>query len=192
MNFETIDRLVKESKIPISGPLSGFQAIHLGDSYENYMTFLYLLVREMKAKTCLEIGIYRGAATCHMLFGGAEVIGIDILKIRLNYKGFYFLNMDSGHPEALEEVKKIIGDKKIDIVFQDGSHWYRSSRRDWELYSPLLAEGGVWICDDVTENFYDKKKDPIGKGMIEYFEELPGDKKLYDDLHQGTTQGIII
>ena len=82
---------------------------------------------------------------------------------------------------------------KIGIVFQDSSHHYNISKLEWELYQPLLDENAIWICDDIISAFHDTRVDPPGKGMVEYFNELPGEKKLYPNtLHAGNAVGVIL
>lgn len=57
----------------------------------------------------------------------------------------------------------------------------------------MLGSPAIWICDDITPAFHDPLIDPPGKGMVQYFEALPGDKRLYENvLHFGNTQGIIL
>lgn len=80
---------------------------------------------------------------------------------------------------------------KLGVVFQDSSHHYEASRKEWNLYSQLLDENAIWIADDITKDFWDKNIDPPGKGMVQYFEELPGEKRLYP--YAGSNcQGIIL
>lgn len=97
--------------------------------------------------------------------------------------------------KAVDNVQELVNQYgPIGLVYQDSSHHYLESKQEWNLYSPLCKPGAVWICDDITPAFYDPKNDPPGKGMVEYFAEIPREhKRLYKDvLHFGNTQGIVI
>ena len=91
----------------------------------------------------------------------------------------------------LEEVAAIVEqDGKIGVVFQDSSHHYAPSCSEWMLYSRFLAENAIWVCDDITPAFQTPDEP---KGMVDYFQERPGQKKLYPDvLHKGNTVGVIL
>ena len=82
---------------------------------------------------------------------------------------------------------------KINILFQDSSHHFIHSKMEWFYYSKFMAEGGVWVCDDISEAFHDPKVDPEGYGMVEYFKGIPiKQKRLYKSLRKGSTLGIIL
>lgn len=134
------------------------------------------------------------AASC---FGGL-VIGIDFnAEYGLPYEGlpkrFNYIYVMSDSTTCFNSVAKICGGRKVGLVYQDSSHHYIPSKKEFELYSQLLASPAIWICDDITPAFYEHGVDPPGKGMVQYFDELPGDKRLYQDvLHYGNRQGIIV
>lgn len=124
------------------------------------------------------------------------VIGIDHQnKMHPYISGtFNFIEGDATDLSTWVIVRELVHDYgKIGLVYQDSSHHYEASRREFELYAQFLAPGAIWICDDITPAFHDPLIDPPGKGMVQYFEELPGDKRLYSDvLHYGNTQGIVL
>jgi cephalosporin hydroxylase len=71
----------------------------------------------------------------------------------------------------------------IDVVFQDSSHDYDESCKEWDLYSPLMTEGGVWVCDDIVPGF---------EGMERYFAERPGVHFEFPELHPEDNVGVIL
>lgn len=47
--------------------------------------------------------------------------------------------------KGVERLKEILGGRKIDMVFIDGDHDYEMVKRDIELWSPMIVEGGL-LC----------------------------------------------
>lgn len=151
----------------------------------------------------LEIGTESGMASAYMCCATREnnigqVIGIDFENVPIEvmeiYNNFHFIHADSTSIRTFVKVSAMVQDYgKIGIVYQDSSHHYLASKKEWEFYSGLLAPDAIWICDDVTPAFFDPLVDPPNCGMVQYFDELPGDKRLYPDvLHRGNTQGVVL
>lgn len=44
--------------------------------------------------------------------------------------------------------------RRLATLFIDGDHSYEGVKRDWELYSPLVAPGGYVIFDDYKMMFH--------------------------------------
>jgi cephalosporin hydroxylase len=165
----------------------------------NYYRFLYHLVKWRRPYVALEIGVESGMASAYMCEGDwpdTQVIGIDINKAEqwpTNISNHHFIHGDSTDMRTWLKVSTMCQDfGKIGIVYQDSSHHYLASKKEWELYSSLLDKDAIWICDDVTPSFHDPNVDPPRCGMVEYFNELPSDKRTYKDiLHFGNIQGIL-
>lgn len=204
LNFSQIEQLIESSRYPIPDLwLEGLQDKF--QQYENYYRFLYHLVLARKPKVALEIGTWYGIGSAYMAGAaascGGRVIGLDInshemtmKSINDSYKNYHFILGNSTSLDVYEQVNKIIQEYgPIGVVYQDSSHHYEASRVEWALYSQLLEEGAIWVCDDITPAFHDPLIDPPGKGMVQYFEGLPEPKRLYKDvLHYGNTQGILL
>lgn len=164
----------------------------------NYYRFLYHLIRWFKPVVSLEIGVESGLASAFMTRAsaqyGGQVIGIDLNDPGLTMENYHFVPGDSTQIHTVLKVAELVYRfGPIGLVFQDSSHHYQASRNEWRLYSPLLGARAIWICDDITPAFHDPLIDPPGKGMIQYFDELPGEKRLYKDvLHYGNIQGIVL
>jgi len=148
----------------------------------------------------MEIGVDAGFGSCYMAMAveeyGGIVIGIDHeKKISIPMPdNFHFVEGSAVHTRTWVIVQSIVNTYgRIGLVYQDSSHHYQESHTEWGLYSQFLADGAIWICDDITPAFHDPLLDPPGKGMVQYFEELPWEKRLFPDvLHRGNTQGIVI
>src|SRR5580692_6299979 len=68
-------------------------------------------------------------------------------------QNLHLLRADSHQKTAFEEVKRIFGDEKIDLLFIDGDHSYAGVKQDWEMYSPLVRDGGLVVFHDVASNY---------------------------------------
>jgi len=128
------------------------------------------IMADLRPRVVLEIGTMGGGTL--FLFTraadpNAKIISIDLpggpfgggyprWKIPL-YKSFskegqriYLIRRDSHDPQTLEEVKRILGDEKVDFLFIDGDHTYEGVKRDFEMYSPLVREGGIIAFHDIV------------------------------------------
>lgn len=131
---------------------------------------LLKILNSAKPKVILEIGTANGGTL--FLFSrvaseDAIIISIDLpggkfgggypkWKIPL-YKSFekknqriYLIRENSHKQEALEKVKKILNDKRVDSLFIDGDHSYEGVKRDFEMYSPLVRKGGIIAFHDIV------------------------------------------
>jgi 23S rRNA U2552 (ribose-2'-O)-methylase RlmE/FtsJ len=101
----------------------------------------------------LELGVYRGGSL-HLwrtYFGDAATIfGVDIDPACQKYDGI------AGHVRIgsqadttfLQGVVAEIGG--VDVVIDDGSHVASHQRASFQALFPLLADKGVYICEDTT------------------------------------------
>lgn len=209
LEFGLIDTLVEKSNRPVPDEwLESLQAQF--NQRQNYYRFLYYLALVRQPKTILEIGTYFGIGSAYLAAAakdyGGQVIGIDLNShemtepleksglINSRYGNYRFIQGDSTSESVAEQVRELVkGFGPIGIVFQDSSHHYRASCQEWDIYTQLLDREAVWICDDITPAFYDPKLDPPGKGMVQYFNERPGEKRLYRNiLHLGNAIGVIL
>jgi predicted O-methyltransferase YrrM len=201
MDWDSIYRLVSKSAESLAPELEELQEKYLGNKSENYYRFLYYLVSKLQPDICLEIGVAEGVASAHMCAAsvkyGGFVLGIDINMHKIPLQemfGNYQFHLDYSQ-RAFTYVRQIVEslNSHIGLVYQDSSSHYHQSVDEFQKYSSLMKPGGIWICNNITSSFHNPNVDPPDKGMVEYFDELPGDKKLFKDtLHYGNTQGIVI
>lgn len=71
------------------------------------------------------------------------------------------IDCDTHKPETLELLKKHLGGRKIDFLFIDGDHTYDGVKQDFEMYSPLVRDGGIIGFHDV------KKKVEVTKCKVD-------------------------
>lgn len=200
--MDRLDPLVARAGSPLKdGWLEALQEKHLQGRCEPYYRFLYWLVKFAQPEVALEIGVHTGLASAHMCAAAAEyggwVVGLDINAkpvpeklLEQRYGNYTFIHKDS--TRALPDVEQVtVARGALGVVFQDSSHHYHASRLEWDLYRPLMRNGGFWVCDDITPAFWNADVDPPGKGMVQYFSERSGDKRLYPDLHHGSVIGVI-
>lgn len=128
------------------------------------------LISEIKPKIALEIGT-AGGGTLYLLSKCASsdstIISIDlpegmfgggypIWKIPF-YKSFarvrqrmYLIRADSHNSDTLEICKSILAHRTVDFLFLDGDHRYKGVKKDFEMYSPLVTEGGIIAFHDIV------------------------------------------
>ena len=167
-----------------------------------YCRFLYWLVLNLKPSIAIEIGVEFGLASAHMCSAakeyGGQVIGLDLHwhnvpgdLIPKHYGNYHFLTADSISSEAekyVSDIAYVYG--SIGVVYQDSSHHYAPSVREWDIYSKMLSKDAIWVCDDITPAFFEKGVD--AKSMVAYFDERPGKHiKFPNILHYGNTIGVI-
>lgn len=153
-----------------------------------YYRFLYHLILALQPAVAVELGVEFGLASAHMceaaksLDKGIHVIGVDHnwhgvpgFALPLNYDFYRFVLSDTVDARVADTIAQLT-DAKIGLVFQDSSHHYAASCAEWDMYRPLMADGGLWVCDDISPAF---KTPDESKGMMEYFHERPGTKMLY-------------
>lgn len=196
--FDQIDKCAELSKHPLDNSvLEQFQQKYFADFRHYYYRFFYHLVTKFKPKVAIEIGIQHGHGCVHMAAGNLStlVVGIDkqidcarkapkLPNLRFIYENSLSLGSN------IESIVKQYGD--IGLVFQDSSHYYNLSQQEFKIYSKYLDKNAIWACDDITPDFYDPLAEPPSKSMVEYFDELPGEKKKYTDLHHGSVIGITL
>jgi cephalosporin hydroxylase len=99
----------------------------------------------------LEIGILRGGVICYFRNKVKQVIGIDLGNHPMGLKEYPsdVIIGDSHNISTLEEVKKRLDGKKVDVLFIDGDHSYVGCKSDFEMYSPLVRKGGIVAFHDI-------------------------------------------
>ncbi len=132
-------------------------------------------VRRLNPRTVLEIGTCSGGTLylwTRLAQPDATILSIDLpggkfgggysLFRKALYRRFarrdqslHLLRADSHSPSTLREVKRLLGGRRVDLLFIDGDHTFEGVRNDWTMYSPLLSETGMVAFHDVAGNFDD-------------------------------------
>ena len=131
---------------------------------------LLKLLSEIKPKVILEIGTANGGTLflfTRVASENAKIISIDLPKGMFGggypdwkiplYKSFalssqeiHLIRADSHDPATLNKVKKILNGRKADLLFIDGDHTYEGVKKDFEMYSPLVKNGGIIVFHDIV------------------------------------------
>ena len=127
--------------------------------------FIDVLLKQRKLNNCLEIGLGFYGST-HFLWRliFEKTITIEnqkdrVSKFRENMNKFYnkftfndlkssFVFGLSHDTSSVEKVDKLLNGKKLDLLFIDGDHNYKSVLCDWLLYKNYVAKGGIIAFHD--------------------------------------------
>lgn len=135
------------------------------------------------APKMLEIGVSHGGSLQmwrNYLGRRSAIVGVDI-EPRVGELAGEGVEIEIGSqsdPEFLAEVARRHG--PFDIVLDDGSHWFHDQRVSLEMLWPHVADGGVYMVEDVHTSYlptYDG-----GLGRPDTFISLTSDR--IDDLHR--------
>jgi predicted O-methyltransferase YrrM len=95
-------------------------------------------------------------------------------------------------PSVVHQVDNLLGGRKIDFLFIDGSHRYDSVKADFEAYLPYMAQGSIVGFHDVA--LEGEKWIDAGVEVKRYFAELKEKYKwgeFHDEEGSGTGTGIV-
>jgi cephalosporin hydroxylase len=125
---------------------------------------LIKVVSTIEPKKILEIGVNHGGCLVfwdHLAGPGGLTVGLDCGTTThifsmfnpdyCNYEPISELHTvprDSHDDETLQIVKTLF-DGSIDFLFIDGEHTYKGAKMDYEMYGPLVREGGIIGIDDL-------------------------------------------
>ncbi len=127
------------------------------------------------ANNVLEIGLFNGASLVlwESYFTKAKVFGIDCdIKPHGGMADLTplipFYNISIGNAESKEDIKRFYKGIKFDVIIEDAGHDIEQQVRIYEVMKPYLAEGGIYIIEDVQD---------IDRHKV-IFELLDKDKKI--------------
>ncbi|MGH7274878.1 MAG: CmcI family methyltransferase [Nitrospiria bacterium] len=158
-----------------------------------YYRLFWLIGQALKPGLVVELGSWQATAAAHFALASpaGRVVTIDIHREdklaqqrAIEAAGYIpnltYLNMWSW--DAVDKIKAL--NQEINILFIDAWHDYKYAMQEWELYSPLLSNPALVICDDITAayNF---------EGMLRFWDELPGEKFLDSRIHPGVPMGFL-
>ena len=112
------------------------------------------------ATDVLELGICYGGSIklWYDYFPNATIYGLDIIpitKIWDELKGKERIKLFSSFDGVNEDiVNKSFGNKKFDIILDDGLHSLESQLKFLDIYLPLLKENGILIIEDIVSQHY--------------------------------------
>lgn len=144
-----------------------------GFGEDAFHTMWFLLFREFRPTSFLEIGVFRGQSLSLAALLAREFkldcfvqgiapfssAGDAVSKYRsgLNYQADTlqnFAHFNLSAPALLKAystdaaAKQLIASRPWDLIYIDGNHDYEIAKQDWELCSQNLAPGGIIVLDD--------------------------------------------
>ncbi|MFQ5906399.1 MAG: class I SAM-dependent methyltransferase [bacterium] len=137
---------------------------------------LLRLLEKLTPRVCLEIGTAKGgtlflftmvadpSATllsidlpCGPFGGGYPAWKILVLKsLAKESQTIHCIRSDSRSLSTLSDVRRILSGRKVDFLFIDGDHTYEGVKGDFEMYAPLVNEGGMIAFHDIVPHPPDK------------------------------------
>jgi len=124
------------------------------DEYYELLTKHFI---PLNPKAVVELGTASGGAFwgfCEASSDDTVLISIDQShggiadKIKSRSKKGIIISGDTHDKSVRDKVSRII--KEIDFLFIDADHSYESVKADYELWSPLVRNGGIIAIHDVT------------------------------------------
>lgn len=138
------------------------------------------IVQDHDPATILEIGTGRGGTLytwCRVLDptrivsldlpGGTYGGGYTKSKTKLfstftDKSNLSFVRRDSHDTATRDQIQELLDGENIDFLYIDADHTYEGVKRDFELYSPLVADGGLVALHDIDHRLNDDPNSPYG------------------------------
>jgi predicted O-methyltransferase YrrM len=210
MKFDLLDKWVE--KIPVSGyvPLS-YEAPEsyygLTESFaiqqcrEEIQEFVSLLTSNNKLNNALEIGLGFYGSThflWRLIFNSVTTIEKDPKRVRefgdrlANFYDNWLLGDNKskfiyGFSNETSVVQAAYSLGKVDMLFIDGDHQYKSVLTDYLLYEPLVNSGGIIAFHDTASTNYEHN---VPKLIHQLKEGYFGKKHLINDIIFSKSLGI--
>ena len=102
-------------------------------------------------------------------FGGGYPSWKSTLYKRFKKHGqrLYLIRGDSHNQQTLNKVKSILNGETLGFLFVDGDHTYRGVKMDFEMYAPLVKDGGIIAFHDIVPGPVER----VG-GVPRFWEEI--------------------
>lgn len=156
---------------------------------------LYEKLFEHKKETAqrvLEVGVQNGGSIklWHDYFVNAQVYGVDIISYdsmweENKYKDRITLFPSTNAYDPNFVTKQLVSRGKFDMVLDDGPHTLDSLIAFIQLYTPLLADDGILVIEDVQSwDWLDELKKVVPEDLqtcIKIYDLRPN-KNRYDDI----------
>jgi predicted O-methyltransferase YrrM len=156
-----------------------FKYMHYFEVYEQY--FSRYCNRPIRM---LEIGVFKGGSIQmwkNYFPKGSQIVGIDIDKKckRFEEDGVAIRIGSQEDADFLKSVNDEFG--PFDIVLDDGSHIMEHQIASFECLFPLIAEDGVYMCEDTHTSYWAA----YGGGLYKPDTFIEYSKDLVDEVNYG-------
>jgi len=136
---------------------------HIMHNPEELAEFIYLLKahgKKNKIKKFLEIGYSSGKVNTilNKFFNFEQIVAVDNflsdmsstdLLANLRRKNLTLICGNSDREQTLEIIKKF---QPYDLIFVDGSHEYKDSKKDMNNFYKMLSKSGILAAHDIHNN----------------------------------------
>jgi predicted O-methyltransferase YrrM len=170
---------------------------------------LYNVVLGRRPKVVVEIGTCHGGTLylwCQAADPSATIVSIDLPEGEFGggysacrtelYRAFagaaqtlHLVRADSHSSETATRLNGLLSGRHIDFLFIDGDHTYAGVKQDYELYSPMLAPGGLIALHDVAPR-PEEPRIEVWKFWEELKGRTPGAREWLDTTPAGRRIGI--
>jgi predicted O-methyltransferase YrrM len=136
------------------------------------LTPLVRLLRGRRLDAVLEIGTDLGGTLylwCRLAEPDATIVSVDLPAAAFGRadaeaveptlrsyacanQALHLLRADSHELSTRQRVGEVLGERPVDLLFVDGDHSYEGVKADFELYAPLVREGGLIVLHDILPN----------------------------------------
>ena len=160
-------------------------------------------VREKQPRVIVEVGTAKGGTLflfCQHAADDATIISLDLpfgrngggypkweeklyAKFAKPGQTLHLMRANSHLDETRTRIEALLKGRKIDVLMIDADHSYEGVKRDYDLYSPLLAADGFIAMHDVILNRFDPEIE-----VHRFWDELKATEKtekLVHDYGQG-------
>ena len=166
---------------------------------------LWLLdrVRELRPRVVLEIGTDEGGTLflwTRVAAPDAVIVAVDkrplgrigrLSPYALARRGFarasqrveLLLPRDSHSQDTVDEVRRVVSEASVDFLFIDGDHTYYGVKHDFELYSPLVRNGGLVAIHDIAS--------PVVPGVARFWSEIAATHDIEEKVESELGMGLV-
>ncbi len=118
-------------------------------------------------------------------FGGGYPVwrGGFYQRLTLPRQTLHLLRGDSHQQSSFDRVRNLLCGAPLDFLFIDGDHSYPGVKRDFELYSPLVRQGGLIAFHDIARHPAD-----VGCQVDRFWSEIRNHFR-YEELIEDPGQG---
>jgi predicted O-methyltransferase YrrM len=157
------------------------------DLQHPYYKLFYLMAQIFSPRLIVELGTDRATGAAHFAAGypNGIVITIDThlgmgveqdktREVLIQYSNVQYINGDTCSRKTLARVGEFA---PVDMLFIDSLHSGDHARKEYDFYSPLLANDAIVICHDIED------APGYTTGMVKFWNGLPEPKFLASGLH---------
>lgn len=85
---------------------------------------------------------------------GGERISIDLQSMKQPGQTIHVVHGDSHAVQTRNHVAELLDGRSLDLLFIDGDHTYEGVSLDYQMYSPLVAPGGITGFHDIVKTHW--------------------------------------